>query len=81
MLCNRELQVLNSAKENDKIKSGAFDEYGSFIYSTSSHLKYVLPYRNTHGTFKSLQQPQYLIHVSFLHLVTIVSTLGTKPSV
>lgn len=43
------------------MKSGCFDENDSFIYSTSTHLKYMFASEcKTTGTFKSIEQPVYV---------------------
>ena len=60
-LLSKNLEVLNQQKESAKIKSGVFDEHNSFIYSTSTHLKYMFPSEcKTIGTFKSIPQPVYV---------------------
>jgi coatomer protein complex subunit alpha (xenin) len=43
------------------VKGGFFDENNSFIYATSSHIKYMLTSDcKTTGTFKSIDQPLYV---------------------
>ncbi|MGH0180841.1 UNVERIFIED_CONTAM: hypothetical protein FKN15_012720 [Acipenser sinensis] len=42
MICNRKLDSLCSIHENIRVKSGAWDETGVFIYTTSNHIKYAL---------------------------------------
>jgi coatomer protein complex subunit alpha (xenin) len=42
MICNRKLESLCSIHENIRVKSGAWDESGVFIYTTSNHIKYAL---------------------------------------
>lgn len=41
-ICNRKLEVLCSLHENTRVKSGAWDDSGVFIYTTSNHIKYTL---------------------------------------
>lgn len=60
MVLNKNLQVINSQKESSKIKSGCFDEQNSFVYSTSTHVKYMFLEGKTTGTFKSTYEPQYV---------------------
>ena len=60
MVLNKNLQVINSQKESSKIKSGCFDETNSFVYSTSTHVKYMFLEGKTTGTFKSTYEPQYV---------------------
>jgi len=39
-LCNRKLQILCTLQESTHVKSGAWDDSGVFIYTTSNHIKY-----------------------------------------
>lgn len=57
---DRTLSVINQQKESSKIKSGCFDESNSFVYSTSTHIKYMFLEGKTTGTFKSIDQPVYV---------------------
>lgn len=41
MIVNKSFEIVNSQKENSKIKTGCFDESHAFIYSTSTHIKYM----------------------------------------
>ena len=41
-ICNRKLENLCTIHENIRVKSGAWDESGVFIYTTSNHIKYSL---------------------------------------
>lgn len=41
-ICNRKLENLCTIHENIRVKSGAWDESGVFIYTTSNHIKYAL---------------------------------------
>ena len=61
---DRQLQVINQQKESSKIKSGCFDEQNSFVYSTSTHIKYMFLEGKTTGTFKSIDEPVYVAFVS-----------------
>lgn len=60
LILNKNLQVVNSQKESSKIKSGCFDEMNSFVYSTSTHIKYMFLEGKTTGTFKSIEEPVYV---------------------
>lgn len=42
MICNRKLESLCNIHENIRVKSGAWDESGVFIYTTSNHIKYAV---------------------------------------
>lgn len=41
-VCNRRMDILCSVQENTRVKSGAWEETGVFIYTTSNHIKYAL---------------------------------------
>jgi len=60
LVVDKQLQVLNSLKEASKIKSGCFDEQNAFVYSTSTHIKYMFLDGQTTGTFKSIDDPLYV---------------------
>lgn len=51
---------MNVQKETSKIKSGVFDELNSFVYSTSTHIKYMFLESKTSGTFRSIEEPVYI---------------------
>lgn len=60
-IVNSKLEVVfSSPKERSKIKSGAWNGSGAFIYSTLSHIKYVLK-NGDHGVVRTLDQPIYLV--------------------
>jgi len=59
-MVNKNLDIIHSQKENAKIKSGCFDETNAFIYSTSTHIKYMFCDGKTTGTFKSIDEPVYV---------------------
>jgi len=63
---DRTLSVINQQKETSKIKSGCFDEQNSFVYSTSTHIKYMFLEGKTSGTFKSIEEPVYVAFVSVI---------------
>ena len=43
------------------MKAGCFDENNTFIYSTSTHIKYMFASDcKTTGTFKSIEHPVYV---------------------
>jgi len=41
-ICNRRLETLCTIRENTRVKSGAWDDCGIFIYTTSNHIKYCI---------------------------------------
>jgi len=59
VLASSRLEVLCSVTERTKIKSGVFNEDGIFIYTTTSHIKYLLP-NGDGGIVRTLEQPIYM---------------------
>jgi len=56
MMLTKNFELLNQQKESSKVKSGCFDENNAFIYSTSTHIKYMFASDcKTTGTFKSIE--------------------------
>lgn len=68
IMVNKNLEIINSQKENAKIKTGCFDEGNAFVYSTSTHIKYMFCEGKTTGTFKSIDEPVYVSFVSHIIL-------------
>ncbi|KAJ3122455.1 hypothetical protein HK098_002828, partial [Nowakowskiella sp. JEL0407] len=62
IIANKQLEQLSMTHETMKIKGGAWDEIGIFVYSTLNHIKYVLP-SGDNGIIKTLEQPVYLTKV------------------
>uniref|UniRef100_A0A2S2PGV4 Coatomer subunit alpha n=1 Tax=Schizaphis graminum TaxID=13262 RepID=A0A2S2PGV4_SCHGA len=63
-ICNRKLEILCTIHENSRIKSGAWDDCGAFIYTTSNHIKYALPDGGDYGIIRTLDLPIYITKVS-----------------
>eukprot|EP00916_Digyalum_oweni_P020369 GHVL01033921.1.p1 GENE.GHVL01033921.1~~GHVL01033921.1.p1 ORF type:complete len:1097 (+),score=164.13 GHVL01033921.1:518-3808(+) len=61
-LSTSKLDLLHSSHETIRLKSGAWDENGVFIYTTLSHLKYMLTNGDS-GIINSLEDPIYIIRV------------------
>uniref|UniRef100_A0A915E442 Coatomer subunit alpha n=1 Tax=Ditylenchus dipsaci TaxID=166011 RepID=A0A915E442_9BILA len=61
-LLTKKLEVLCTIQESTRIKSGAWDENGVFIYTTSNHIKYALT-AGDHGIIRTLDLPIYLLAV------------------
>ncbi|XP_046405576.1 coatomer subunit alpha [Ischnura elegans] len=61
-ICNRQLTSLCSIHENTRVKSGAWDDSGVFIYTTSNHIKYAIS-NGDHGIIRTLDLPIYLTKV------------------
>ena len=68
-LLDRQLAVINQQKESSKIKSGCFDESNSYVYSTSTHIKYMFLEGKVTGTFRSIDEPIYVAFVSIQGIV------------
>ena len=62
LLAGKNLEYYHSFHENIRVKSGAWDEHGVFIYSTLSHVKYCLPNGDS-GIIHSLASPIYIVRV------------------
>ncbi|CAJ1360972.1 unnamed protein product, partial [Effrenium voratum] len=62
LLAGKNLEYYHSFHENIRVKSGAWDENGVFIYSTLSHVKYCLPNGDS-GIIHSLANPIYIVRV------------------
>jgi coatomer protein complex subunit alpha (xenin) len=60
IMSNKNLEVVNTVKETQRVKSGCFDESNAFIYSTSTHLKYLFCEGKTAGMFRSIDEPVYI---------------------
>jgi len=58
-LCTRKMDVLCHMNEITCVKSGAWNDSGVFIYTTSNHIKYVL-INGDHGIIRTLDLPIYL---------------------
>ncbi|CAF1023866.1 unnamed protein product [Didymodactylos carnosus] len=62
VICNRKLEQLCMIQENVPLKSGAWDDSGVFIYTTSNHIKYAL-LNGDHGIIRTLDLPIYITKV------------------
>lgn len=61
-LCDRQLELKTTVHETVRIKSGAWEEHGVFIYTTSNHIKYCL-LNGDHGIIRTLELPVYISRV------------------
>ncbi|EDO39748.1 predicted protein [Nematostella vectensis] len=61
-ICNRKLESLCTIHENIRVKSGAWEESGVFVYTTSNHIKYALT-NGDHGIIRTLDLPIYITRV------------------
>ncbi|GAA5941494.1 hypothetical protein JCM10213_006105 [Rhodosporidiobolus nylandii] len=80
MLANKTLGQANLIHETIRIKSGAWDDAGVFLYSTLNHIKYALP-NGDNGIIKTLDQPVYLTRVKgkAVHVLTRDARAETIP--
>jgi coatomer protein complex subunit alpha (xenin) len=62
IIATNKLEELCSVSESTRIKSGQWDRTGVFIYSTSTHIKYVLP-NGDQGVIRTIEQPLYITSV------------------
>lgn len=61
-VCNRRLENLCSVHENTRIKSGAWEDSGVFIYTTSNHIKYAIT-NGDYGIIRTLDLPIYVTRI------------------
>ncbi|CAG9323393.1 unnamed protein product [Blepharisma stoltei] len=62
-LISKNLDVLcTSPRERINIKSGVWDPCGVFVYSTATHLRYIIV-NGDNGTVRSLDKPIYLVSI------------------
>ncbi|EIW78385.1 coatomer subunit alpha-2 [Coniophora puteana RWD-64-598 SS2] len=61
-IANKSFSQNSLVHETIRIKSGAWDDAGVFIYSTLNHIKYCLP-QGDHGVICTLDNPVYLTRV------------------
>ncbi|KAI5701194.1 hypothetical protein M8J75_007088 [Diaphorina citri] len=61
-ICNRKMEPLCNIHENTRVKSGAWDESGVFIYTTSNHIKYAIV-NGDHGIIRTLDLPIYITKI------------------
>lgn len=61
-ICSRNMELLCSIHENSRVKSGAWDDSGVFIYTTSNHIKYAIT-NGDHGIIRTLDLPIYITRV------------------
>ncbi|KIM31135.1 hypothetical protein M408DRAFT_327425 [Serendipita vermifera MAFF 305830] len=61
-LASKTLAQSSLVHETIRIKSGAWDDVGVFVYSTLNHIKYALP-QGDNGIIKTLEQPVYLTRI------------------
>ncbi|KAJ3129796.1 hypothetical protein HK100_008413 [Physocladia obscura] len=62
VIATKQLEQLCLIHETIRIKSGAWDEMGIFVYSTQNHIKYALPQGDV-GIIRTVEQPIYLTKV------------------
>ncbi|VDM92463.1 unnamed protein product [Onchocerca ochengi] len=61
-LVTRKLQILCTVQESTRLKSGAWEDEGVFLYTTSNHIKYALAVGD-HGIIRTLDVPVYMLAV------------------
>lgn len=62
-LTNNRLEEVCTINETSRIKSGAWDPIGVFVYTTATHIKYLLP-NGENGILRTLETPIYLTSAS-----------------
>jgi len=61
-LISKRLEILCSVQESTRVKSGAWNDSGVFIYTTSNHIKYALT-AGDNGIIRTLDLPLYILAV------------------
>ncbi|KAI6182222.1 Coatomer subunit alpha [Aphelenchoides bicaudatus] len=61
-LISKRLEILCSVQESTRVKSGAWDENGIFVYTTSNHIKYALT-AGDNGIIRTLDLPLYILAI------------------
>lgn len=62
-ICSAKLEELCTVTENNRVKSGAWDSCGVFVYNTSTHIKYLLPNGDS-GIIRTLDERTYITAVN-----------------
>jgi len=62
-ITNNKLEELCTINENNRVKSGAWDAGGVYVYNTSTHIKYLLPNGDS-GIIRTLDERTYITSVS-----------------
>ena len=78
-LTDGKLGELASINENSRIKSGSWDAVGAFVYTTSTHLKYLLP-NGESGIIRTLDFPIYVTSVTTGAASTAQPSASTPPT-
>ena len=60
LIADANLSFIQSVNETIRVKSGVWDD-DVFVYTTSSHVKYALPYPEENGVIQTLTKPVYLV--------------------
>jgi len=76
-ICNRKMENLCTVNESVKIKSGAWDDSGVFVYTTSNHIKYTLTNGDS-GIIRTLDLPIYITRVKGSNVYCLDRECKTK---
>jgi coatomer protein complex subunit alpha (xenin) len=63
VIANKRLAHACTVHETIRVKSGAWDEFGVFVYTTLNHIKYALPNGDS-GIIRTLDVPVYITRVA-----------------
>merc|ERR1740117_449584 len=61
-VANAKLEELCTTNENSRVKSGSWDDSGVFVYTTATHVKYLLP-NGDGGIIRTLESNVYLTNI------------------
>jgi coatomer protein complex subunit alpha (xenin) len=78
VITNSKLEELCTVGETTRVKSGAWDACGVFVYATATHVKYLLPNGDS-GIVRSLDNPIYITSVTStgIHYLDREHKMGT----
>ena len=76
VIADANLKFIQSVSETIRVKSGVWDDSPSgsvpaFVYSTSSHIKYALPFPEEHGVIQVAAKVSYLVRAANGFLTTV----------
>ena len=63
VIADGDFKFIQAINEPIRVKSGVWDD-AVFVYSTSSHVKYALPFADEHGLIQAVGKPVYITKVS-----------------
>lgn len=69
-ICNKDLEIVSTSNEPMSVKGGSWDKRGAFIYSTLSHIKYIIPSGDS-GVIRTIDFPCYVTKIENKHVFVL----------